>query len=177
VDVVNADGSSTAALGVPGTSKPLNIAPGNSLAAPLSVATISLSYPRNGTVITQGDDIYGAAVLAGTGSGTITGEWLLDGNPIEQFAVPMTGGARVLIKTTRALPSAYLGPHTLALRVNSPNQLQTRAVDLVVNPGNWKLEKLLSPRSEAGFFANSPPLLQLALIPGADHYQVGCPSD
>jgi hypothetical protein len=61
----------------------------------------------------------------------------------------------------------------LSVRVNSPNQLQTRSIDLVVNPGNWKLEKLLSPPSDSGFSSNSLPLLQWALIPGADHYQVG----
>jgi hypothetical protein len=170
---VNADGTSTATSAVAGTSQPLNIAASNSLAAPLNVATIELTYPRNGTVLSQGDDIYGAAVLAGTGSGTVTGEWVWDGNPIEQFSVPMSGGTSVRLKTTRPLPSTYLGPHTLAVRVNSPNQVQTRSVDLVINPGNWKLEKLLAPPSDAGFTANSLPLLQWALIPGADHYQVG----
>lgn len=174
VDVVNADGANSGPSAVaPGTSQPLHIAPSNSLAAPLNVATIELSYPRDGTVISQGDDIYGAAVLAGTGTGTATGEWVWDGSPFEQFSVSITGGGSVRVKTTRALPSTYLGPHTLALRINSPNQLQTRSAALVVNPGKWKLEKLLAPVYGAKFPANSPPLLQWALIPGADHYQVG----
>jgi len=173
VDVVNADGTSTGKTAVGGTSQPLNIAASNSLAAPLNVATIEMTYPRNGTVLSQGDDIFGAAVLAGTGTGMVTGEWVWDGNPIEQFSVPMSGGSSVRLKTMRALPSTYLGPHTLSVRVNSPNQLQTRSVDLVINPGNWKLEKLLAPASDAGFSANSLPMLQWALIPGADHYQVG----
>lgn len=173
VDVVNTDGTSTGTSATPGTSQPLNIAPNNSLAAPLSVATIALIYPRDGTVISQGDDIYGAAVLAGTGTGVLIGEWLWDGAPIEQFSVPMTGGGSVQLKTARALPSTYLGPHTLALRVNSPNQLQTRSVDLVVNPGHWKVEKLLAPPPNAKFLSNSPPLFEWVLVPGADHYQVG----
>src|SRR5947207_1453769 len=181
VDVVNADGTSsgptlTNALGqIPGslTSQPFNISTSNSLAAPLNVATIAISYPRNGTVITQGDDIYGGAVLAGTGTGVITGVWLWDGNPFEQFAVSMTGGASVRLKTSRSLPSIHIGQHTLTVHVTSPNQLQTRDVDVVVNPGNWKLEKLLAPPPDAGFSSNSSPLLQWALIPAADHYQVG----
>jgi len=182
VDVVNTDGSSTGppvpGIGGPGTpgsrtSQPLDITQSNSLAAPLQVATIAILYPRNGTVVSQGDDIYGNAILAGTGNGLITGEWFWDGNPFEQFAVPMTAGASVKLKTTRALPSLYNGPHLLTIRVTSPNQLQTRDVEVVVNPGTWKLEKLLAPSPNAGFPADSPPLLQWAPVPGADRYQVG----
>ena len=181
IDVVNTDGTSTGPtiLGAPGsrTSKPLDITQSNSLAAPLQVATIAILYPRNGTAIAQGDDIFGDAILGGAGNGLITGEWLWDGNPFEQFAVPMTGGASVKLKTTRALPSIYTGPHILTVRITSPNQLQTRDVEVVVNPGNWKLEKLLAPGPNAGFTADTAPLLQWAPVPGADRYQVGFATD
>src|SRR5205807_1720698 len=78
IDVVNTDTTNTGTT--PGlgssTSKPLNITPANSLAAPLSVRTIVITQPRDGLIIPQGDDFFGEAVLGGTGTGTVTGQWI-----------------------------------------------------------------------------------------------------
>src|SRR5262249_24790061 len=79
-DVVNRDltnSSCEAGLGS-STSKPLNISVGSSLAAPLGIRTIAITQPRDGLVIPQGDDFFGEAILGGTGTGIVTGEWVWD---------------------------------------------------------------------------------------------------
>ncbi|MGH9723457.1 MAG: IPT/TIG domain-containing protein, partial [Candidatus Acidiferrales bacterium] len=110
VDVVNTDGSSTAGgLTFAGTTQPLRISAGSSLAAPLSVVTIAVTHPRDGTLVMQGDDLYGEAILAGTGSGTVAGEWLWDGNVTEQFVSVFAGGQRATLRTQRSFPTSFLG--------------------------------------------------------------------
>src|SRR5205823_3052624 len=175
IDVVNADSTnsgSTPALGS-GTSKPLNITPANSLAAPLSVRTIVVTQPRDGLVIPQGDDFFGEAVLAGTGTGVVTGEWVWDNSVSEQFAVNMAGGERVLLRTQRSLPTLSLGLHTIQLRITAPNLLESRAIQIVINPGDMHTMRLLAPATGAVFAAATPPLLRWLPVAGASFYEVG----
>src|SRR5437899_5299350 len=60
VDVVNTDATNTGAQPALGsaTSKQLNLALSNSLAAPLGIQTIAITQPRDGLVIAQGDDFF-----------------------------------------------------------------------------------------------------------------------
>lgn len=175
VDVVNTDSTNTGSLPATGsvTSKPLNVTLANSLAAPLSVQTIAITQPRDGLVIAQGDDFSAQAVLAGTGTGVITGEWLWDGAVSEQFAVNMTGGERVLLHTRRGLPTLWLGLHTLGLRITAPNLLESQPIQVVINPGDWQCMRLLFPVAGAEFASGAPPLLKWLPVAGASFYQVG----
>jgi hypothetical protein len=178
VDVVNPDGTSTGtSLGAvaigSGTTQPLRLSAGSSLGAPLAVVTIAVTHPRNGTLVMQGDELYGEAILGGTGSGTVVGQWLWDGNVTEQFALPIAGGQRITLRSQRSFPTSFLGTHTLELRITQPNQILSRPVTVVVNPGDWQLQKLLGPAYGAGFATDAPPLLRWAPVPGAARYQVG----
>lgn len=172
IDVVNTDNTDTGLRGSR-TTQLLRIAQSSSLGAPLQVLSLAVTHPRPGTVIAQGDQITGEAIITGAGTGTITGQWLWDGNVIEQFAVNLTGGERTPLKTTNGLPTVNLGLHTLELRISQPNLMQTPPINVVINPSNWKLTRLLSPNSGAGFPPNVPPTLRWAIVPGAAKYQVG----
>ncbi len=176
VDVLNADGTSTAgfsAFAGQGTSQPLRVQSSNSLGAPLSILTLAVTHPRDGTVVMQGQELNAEAILAGAGTGTVIGQWLWDDNVVEQFSASVVGGQRAAIQTRQSLPTWYLGVHTLQLRIVQPNQVATRTIAIVVNPGNWRLEKLLGPAYGAIFSPENPPLLLWAPVPGADKYQVG----
>ena len=173
VDVLNIDGSSTAASAAGGTTQPINVKPSNSIGAPVSVSNIALIHPRDGTVVMEGAELYAEAVLAGTGTGSVTGEWLWDGNVVEQFSTSIVGGRSTSIRTRQSLPTFSLGAHSLQLRMIHPNGVAIRPVEVVVNPGKWKLEKLISPAYGAGFLPNDPPHLLWTPIPGAMKYQVG----
>ena len=176
VDVLNLDGTSTAnsTFTAPsGSSQPLRLEPSNSLGAPLSVLNMALTHPRDGTVVMQGDELNAQAVLAGTGTGTVVGQWVWDGNVVEQFSASIVGGQSKAIQTRQSLPTWSLGAHTLLLRMTEPNQVISRPIVVVVNPGDWKLEQLILPVFGANFAADDPPRLLWAPVPGAMKYQVG----
>ena len=175
VDVMNLDGTTTgtSAAGLPGTSKPFRVAPSDSLGAPLNVTTIAILNPRNGSVFSQGDEAYGQAQLATTGSGVVVGAWFWDDNVIEQFTVSVAGGQSVSIRAQHRFPTELLGPHTAELRIFQPNRLSSRPISVVVNPGDFSLERLLAPEYGARVAGKEPPELRWAPVPGIGEYQVG----
>jgi len=173
INILNLDGTNTAPSTTgPGSPQPLNVSPANSFGAPLSVLNLALMHPRDGTVVMQGEDLYAEAVLAGTGTGTVIGQWLWDGNVVEQFSATLVGGQSTAIRTRQSLPTWSLGAHTLQLQMIQPNQSSGKPAQVVVNPGTWKLEQLLQPAYGAVFAANAPPHLVWAIVPGALKYQV-----
>ena len=170
VDVVNPDGQSTTTNA---TTQPLGVQSSNSLGAPLSILTLAVTHPRDGTVVMQGQELNAGAILAGSGTGTAIGQWLWDGNVVEQFTASVIGGQSVAVETQQLLPTWSLGIHTLQLRMVQPNQVATRTITLVINPGDWRLEGMLEPAYGAVFSPDQPPLLHWNVVPGAAKYQVG----
>jgi hypothetical protein len=176
IDVLNADGTSTAVgIGVAagGSSQPVRVQAGSSLGAPVTVVNLSLMHPRNGTVVMRNQELYADAILGGAGSGTVIGEWVWDGNVVEQFSASFVGGTSTTITTRQSLPTSFLGPHRLQLRMVQPNQVASVPITVVVNPGNWQLEQLVLPEYGAEFTSGNPPSLLWAPVPGAEKYQVG----
>src|ERR1039458_9722964 len=119
--------------------------PAYSIGSPLAVLNMAMMHPRDGTVVMQGDELNAEAVLAGTGTGTVIGQWVWDGNVVEQFSAEIVGGQSTSIETRQSLPTWLLGAHTLELRMIEPNQVASRPIEVVVNPGGWKLEQLIQP--------------------------------
>ncbi len=172
VDVVNADGTNTGRSGTR-TSQPLRIAGQSSLAAPAQTNGIALVYPRNGTVIAQNESLIAQAIVGGAGTGTIAGQWLWDGNVVEQFTTNLTAGERVTIKNTRSIPTQIIGPHTLSVRIITPNQLQTVPIKVIVTPGIWRATRLLLPAAWQVVKNAVPPIFEWAIVPGVVKYQIG----
>ncbi|HEV2485307.1 MAG TPA: IPT/TIG domain-containing protein [Terracidiphilus sp.] len=176
IDVLNVDGTSTAVgvgIALGGSSQPLRVQAGSSLGAPVTVVNLSLMHPRNGTVVMRNHELYADAILGGAGSGTVIGEWVWDGNVVEQFSASFVGGTSTTITTRQSLPTSLLGPHRLQLRMVQPNQVASVPITVVVNPGNWQLEQLVLPEYGAAFTSANPPSLLWAPVPGAEKYQVG----
>ena len=175
VDVLNLDGTSTAGsfVAAGGTSQPVEVQSSNSLGAPVAVLNMALTHPRDGTVVMLGQELNAEATLAGTGTGTVLGQWVWDGNVVEEFSASIVGGQSTAIQTRQPLPTWYLGSHTLLLRMVQPNRVATRPIVVVVNPGDWKLEQLIQPEYGAAFASDNPPRLLWAPVPGAAKYQVG----
>ena len=176
VDVLNADGTNTA-TGTPfaagGSSQPVRVEVASSLGAPLSVVNLSLMHPRSGTVVMRNQALYADAILAGSGTGTVIGQWVWDGNVVEQFSASLAGGTSTTITTHQSLPTSLLGRHTLQLRMVEPNNLASVPITVVVNPGDWRLEQLLWPAYGSAFTVENPPPLLWAPVPGAEKYEVG----
>jgi len=174
VDVLNIDGTTTAGgiTGAGGTSQPIQVEASNSLAAPLSVLNIAVTRPRDGTVVAQGQELNAAAILAGTGTGTVIGQWVWDGNVVEQFSASIVGGQSTTVQTRQSLPTWFLGEHTLQLRMLQPNQIATRPIVVAVTPEGWQLEQLVLPGYGEAYTADTPPSFLWAPIPGAAKYQI-----
>jgi hypothetical protein len=174
VDVVNPDGQSTAPNpNNVGSTQPLRVESSNSLGAPLSVLNLAVTHPRDGTTVMQGQELGAEAILGGSGTGTVIGQWVWDGNVVEQFSASVVGGQASAIQTRQSLPTWFLGIHTLQLRIVQPNQVATRTISVVVNPGDWRLEAITAPPYGAVFAPDNPPLLRWSPVPGAAKYQVG----
>lgn len=176
VDVLNTDGTSTAAvigIAAGGSSQPVRVQAGSSLGAPVTVVNLTLMHPRNGTVVMRNQELYADAILGGSGSGTVLGEWVWDGNVVEQFSASFVGGTSTTITTHEPLPTSLLGPHRLQLRMVQPNQVASVPITVVVNPGNWQLEQLILPEYGREFTGANPPSLLWAPVPGAVKYEVG----
>ncbi len=176
VDVLNSDGTSTAVgIGVAagGSSQPIRVQVGSSLAAPLTIVNLSLLHPRDGTVVMRNQELDADAILAGSGTGTLIGEWVWDGHVVEQFSASLVGGTSTTITTHQSLPTSLLGAHRLQLRMVQPNQLASVPITVVVNPGNWQLEQMKLPEYGRSFSASDPPSMLWAPVPGAVKYQVG----
>ncbi len=176
VDVLNADGTDTA-VGVgtaaAGTSQPVRVQAASSLGAPVTAINLGLLHPRNGTVVMRNQPLYANAILGGSGSGTVIGEWVWDGNIVEQFTASFVGGASTTIATHQSLPTSLLGLHRLQLRIVQPNQVATVPVNVLITPGNWKLEQLILPALGKAFSSADPPSFLWSPVPGAVKYQVG----
>lgn len=121
----------------------------------------------------RGRELYADAILAGSGTGTVVGPWVWDGNVVEQFSASLVGGTSTTIRTQQSLPTAYLGAHRLQLRMIQPNQVASVPVTEVVSPGDWKLEQLILPEAGRGLEASHLPSLLWEPVPGAGKYQVG----
>ena len=117
------------------------------------MVNLSLMHPRNGTVVMRNQELYADAILGGSGSGTVIGEWVWDGNVVEQFSASFVGGTSTTITTHQSLPTSLLGVHRLQLRMVQPNQVASVPITVVVNPGNWQLEQLILPEYGRAFTA------------------------
>lgn len=170
IDVLNADGT-TSATG--GTSQPFHVFPANTIAAPLTILNVGLVAPRNGTVTTQDEPLYGEAVVAGTGTGTALGQWLWDGAVFEAFSLELNGSASTTLTTHQPLPTVTLGAHQLQLRLTQPNKVATYPVTLVVNPPGAARTQLILPLQHSRFTVAEPPTFSWSPVPGAVRYQVG----
>ena len=176
VDVLNADGTNTSAgigTAAGGSSQPVRVQAGSSIGAPVTVVNLSLMHPRNGTVVMRNQELYADAILGGSGSGTVIGEWVWDGNVVEQFTASFVGGTSTSITTNQSLPTSLVGVHRLQLRMVQPNQVASVPITVVVNPGNWQLEQLILPEYGRAFSADNPPSFLWTPVPGAEKYQVG----
>ena len=176
VDVLNTDGTNTAiGIGIApgGTSQPVRVQAASSIGAPVTVVNLSLMHPRNGTVVMRNQELYADAILGGSGSGTVIGEWVWDGNVVEQFSASFVGGTSTTIRTHQSLPTSLVGVHRLQLRMVQPNQVASVPITVVVNPGNWQLEQLILPEYGRAFTAANPPSFLWTPVPGAEKYQVG----
>ena len=154
---------------------PIYIKVGSSMIGPASVTEIILDTPQDSGSVAQFGELRGHAFIRGTGTGSITGEWLVDGSPVETFNSNMLGGVPIEVSSRESLTTRDLGEHEVELRITSPGPVTSPARRYVVVPTEASNQRVLlvSPRDDAGI---APDLARVAFrwtpMPGAARYEI-----
>lgn len=161
----NPDGTTTAQGGT------ILVASSSSLAAPFGVTTAAIVFPREGAIIGYSESVYPKGVVSITGTGTLAGEWQLDGITFDQFTVPGSGGFPVEVQTHVPLPTSYEGQHRLQIVVNEPASLLSPEVMILQSTDAQSQLRILAPQ-DAAAIGKEFPAFRWTLVPGASGYVV-----
>lgn len=160
----NPDGSESVRGGT------LLVYPPESIAAPLSVRTAAIVYPVQGTIVANGEALYPRAILAMSGSGTMTGYWALDGIPFDRVVATTSAGLPIQVGAHVPLPPQMYGEHQLTLVIESPRIAAAPAVSFNVSARDVTRLTIDDPLD--GESVGSKPRIQWSLVPGASGYEL-----
>ncbi|HEX8620262.1 MAG TPA: hypothetical protein VF911_21965 [Thermoanaerobaculia bacterium] len=146
------------------------VVPATSLSAPLGVSAALIVYPASGTMFTRRDSVYPRGVLATTGTGIVTGAWLLDGVPFDRFVVTVAGGMPAEVRSHIPVPWSIIGTHRLELSIDTPRQAISPAVDVLMSAASVSRLMVFAPRD--GVVATAATLFRWSLMPNAGGYLV-----
>jgi hypothetical protein len=145
--------------------------PSSSLGAPLGVTAAAIVYPRAGAIIGSDDAVVPRALLATSGTGTITGVWKFDGAAYDTFTTPVTGGAPVTIEAHVPIPHSFNGDHTLALEVQAPQHALSPLVSILQADRSASQLRILEPL-DGVVMLDGPRFFRWSLVPGALAYAI-----
>lgn len=180
LDLRNPDGATTPDGGR------LRIRERNDLGAALGVTTAAILYPVQGTVVMNGEAIHARALLATTGTGTITGQWALDGVRFDSFTATVAGGRLVTavgrcpqseglaaqVCTNVPVPPLPWGEsHRLELIIETPRRLVSPQVTLIGSPDSATGISVYSP-ADGAEISEALPRFSWTLVPGATGYEL-----
>lgn len=144
-----------------------------SLTAPVGVSTAAIVYPPQGTVHGRGEQLRPRGLLAVTGSGPLTGSWLLDGVPFDRFTVLARGGRPVEVAARVPVPLTNDGAHALTLRIDSPQRVDSEPIALVQTADKKPLMRLVAPAPhDVVRSQGQPPTFRWTPQPGAEGYEL-----
>ena len=159
----NADGAVSTRSGT------LSIVPSNAIGAPLGVTTAAIVFPPDGTVIGNGEALYPRAMLATSGTGTISGTWSVDGVPFDRFTAN-AGAGPVEVRSHVPVPPSTWGTHRIELVIESPRLFTAPAVSYTA---------LRESVTRLGFYepvergvVETNPRIRWSLVPGATSYEL-----
>ncbi len=150
----------------------VTIVPADSLAAPLAVPAAAIVFPLEGSLVAVGERVFPRALLATTGSGTITGSWLLDGVAFERFAVRAAAGLPVALAGAVPIPGSAAGPRRLQLRIDEPQLLLTPPVSVMLVLDRAAELRLYGPPDRTVLAPGEAAEFRWSLVPGTSGYEV-----
>jgi hypothetical protein len=175
IHVRNPDGLSSSA---PGT---LIARSRDDIGAPLSVTTAAIVQPVDGSIVSNASDVFPQAVLATTGTGSITGHWEIcnafaEGTCMRfgQFTATVAGGMPTRIKSETRLPSQpWSGAEAAMLRlvIDHPQSVDPAEIRLIY--ASDQLTEFVAYAPADGFeMDGKAPRFSWTLAPGASGYIV-----
>ena len=157
-----------------GISIPLRVILTGSLTGAATVTEVTLDVPPDGKTVVWGAEIRAHAFIKGTGSGPISGIWLVDDQPIESFQVNMLAGMIQEVSTRTGLPTQSLGGHKVQLRITRPSELESNEMTYIVSSSDMGAQRvnLIAP-GRSMFQPDIAPLgWRWMPMPGAAGYEI-----
>lgn len=152
----------------------------DAIGAPLGVRAAAIVFPVEGAFVSTSDSVYPRALLGTTGSGTLYGEWRLDGIAYESFVATVQAGMPVEVRGRTAIPATAWGEHQLTVAVatrledlapNSDRLTVAPAITIVSTPIANSHLTLYAPADRA-IIGRTPPRFRWTIIPGASGYDI-----
>ena len=161
LDFRNADGAASVRAGT------VYVVPAGGIGAPLGVTTAAIVFPVDGTLIGDNEAIYPRAMLATSGTGTISGTWSVDDVPFDRFAATASA-APVEVRTHVPVPPSAFGTHRIKLVIETPKLGSAPAVSYTAVRESVTRLSFYEPGDRA--VVESHPRLRWSLVPGATGY-------
>lgn len=102
----------------------INVLPTPSITGALSIQRVELVFgnDRPTATVAVNSTLKARAHIRYTGNGALTGQWLVDGRPIQSFNRTLTFGDSIMLETADlpSLPTFEPGTHEVTLNLNSP---------------------------------------------------------
>lgn len=170
----NPDGVTTP-IGVP-----LFVYAEDAIGAASGVRAAAIVSPVEGTIVGTSQPIYPRALLATTGSGTLYGQWRLDGVAYESFVATAQAGMPVEVRGLTAIPATSWGEHTLTLAVASKlEDLAPASANATVSPAvllvstrESRSSLMIYAPADRVIIGREAPEFRWTLLPGASGYRV-----
>lgn len=150
------------------------------IGAPLSVTTAAIVHPVDGSIISTSEDIFPQALLATTGTGTITGHWevcnAFSAGPclrFGDFTATVGGGMPARIKSETRVPSPWSGAEAARLKlvIDTPKTAEFASTRLIFTAERSSGFTVYSPADEAEVSGEAP-RFSWTLAPGATGYLI-----
>ncbi|MEA2338545.1 MAG: hypothetical protein QOE82_2552, partial [Thermoanaerobaculia bacterium] len=148
----------------------LFVYPQEAIGAPLGVSTAAIVYPVQGTIVGSGQHLYPRALLATSGTGTVTGHWAIDGFAFDRFIATTSAGAPVEVRARTPIPPTAIGRHELSLVIESPTLTEAPAVTIESEAFSLPPITIYEPLDRA--IIEGSPRVRWTLVPGASGYEV-----
>ncbi|HEV7425052.1 MAG TPA: hypothetical protein VGQ46_01700 [Thermoanaerobaculia bacterium] len=164
LDFRNPDG------GVSARGATLFVYPQEAIGAPLGVSTAAIVFPVEGTIVSTGQNVYPRALLATSGTGTVTGHWAIDGIPFDHFTLPTSAGEPLKVRTQVPIPPSPIGRHDLSLVIESPQMMQAPSIAIEWSAVSLPPISIYEPLDRA--IIEGTPRIRWSLVPGASSYEI-----
>ncbi|MGH9368344.1 MAG: winged helix-turn-helix domain-containing protein, partial [Thermoanaerobaculia bacterium] len=148
----------------------VTVMPASAIGAPVAVSTAAIVFPRPGTLLGPGEQLFARGLVAVTGTGTILGAWTLDGFPYERFEAFAFGGQPVSLQSRVPIPVLTEGDHQLQILIDQPQVAVSERMKIVRVPNSVAELRLVDPAD--GTVLAEPPTFRWTLAPGAQAYEV-----
>lgn len=158
---------------------PLRIVLTGNLTGPASVTEILLDVPPEGKIVSRNSEIRAHGFIRGTGSGTVSGVWLVDNQPVESFQTSLVAGITQEVSTRVSLPTASLGGHRVKLVVMRPTLAESNETYYVVTASENSTQRvsLFAPRKTKFIPGIAPIAWKWLPMPGAAGYEIAFAKD